>query len=89
MAQDADQLVGMFAPVVPSRFRDVIEDHGADALAAFRRFRQILCESDGGHLGYVLVFGDGAYLVLGQSAEGETIFEGNHGAYHKAVGAPQ
>jgi len=78
MMQDVQEGLDMGAVVARLRAANVIDNHAADFLRARILFQKILTVGNRRHFGKMFVLGNGKNLFLGQIAETEAVFHGDH-----------
>jgi hypothetical protein len=82
------QFFGATPVAAQNRPTHAIGDHGANLAAAFGLPEQALCQGRRVNVCHPLMFGDGANLMLGQTAQRNAVFKGNHGAFLQGNARP-
>jgi hypothetical protein len=87
VTQCAEELVGVLAVAPAQSSADVVDDHLVNPLRSAPLLEQVLGESGSRNLRYMFVLRECENLGLVQSAERDTIFQGDHGV-HRVFSPP-
>ena len=78
VVQDVKQGQHMIPVAAELCFPNIIDNHVSDFFGSVLLAQKVAGESRCRNFGYVLVFGDGKDLFLGQAAERDAVFQRDH-----------